>query len=200
MRPFQIHVVLIYFLTYTFHRNRSYMLIFLEEYEIFLVNFSLFKDFAIIWSNKFATFTSFPLSTLQIIVFRFLLFALRSHSYVVPPPPPILKDDELAFDVERILAHEVRGSRTRPQKFYLIKWLGYELEHNSWESKKILSSKVLKEYCDIVACSQERLTALKVLRVLMYTKRSIEKAIINKSKLMAQEFKIVYHLSRDAQS
>ena len=55
-------------------------------------------------------------------------------------PPPILEDDELSFDVERVLADEVRGSHMRPQKFYLIKWLGYGLEYNFWEPKKNLSS------------------------------------------------------------
>ena len=63
----------------------------------------------------------------------------------------------MSFDVERVLTHEVRGSR-RPQTFYLIKWLGYGFEHNSWEPEKNLSSEVLKEYWDTVARSQERLT------------------------------------------
>ena len=63
----------------------------------------------------------------------------RTSGKVQPPPPPILEDDELSFNVERVLTHEVRGSRTRPHKFYLIKWLGYGLEHNSWEPQKNLS-------------------------------------------------------------
>ena len=42
--------------------------------------------------------------------------------------------------------------------FYLIEWLGYGLEHNSWEPKKNLSSEALKEYWDTVAHSRERLT------------------------------------------
>ena len=46
----------------------------------------------------------------------------------------------------------------RPHKFYLIKWLGYGFEHNSWEPEKNLSSKVLKEYCNTVAHSHGRLT------------------------------------------
>ena len=87
-----------------------------------------------------------------------LLESYKTSGKVQPPPPPILEDDELSFDVERVLTHEVRGSRTRPQKFYLIKWLGYGLEHNSWEPEKNLSSEVLKEYWDTVARSRERLT------------------------------------------
>jgi hypothetical protein len=38
---------------------------------------------------------------------------------------------------------------------------------------------------------------IKVLRVLVCPIRSIEEAIINKSELLAWEFKIVYHLSKD---
>jgi hypothetical protein len=51
---------------------------------------------------------------------------------VQPPPPPILEKDELSFDVEHVLTHEVRGSSTRP---YLIKWLEYGLENCFWETK-----------------------------------------------------------------
>ena len=52
-------------------------------------------------------------------------FHPQTDGKVQSPPPPILEDDELSFDVERVLTHEGRGSRTRPQKFHLIKWLGY---------------------------------------------------------------------------
>ena len=69
-----------------------------------------------------------------------LLKSYKTSSKVQPPPPPILEDDELSSDVERVLTHEVRGSHTRPHKFYLIKCLGYGLEHNSWEPEKNLSS------------------------------------------------------------
>ena len=64
-------------------------------------------------------------------VFHISLLKSYKTSEVQPPPPPILEDDELLFDVERVLIHEVRGSRMRPQKCYLIKWLGYGLEHDS---------------------------------------------------------------------
>ena len=64
---------------------------------------------------------------------------------------------ELSFDIERILIHEVRDSCTRPHKFYLIKWLGYGLKHNSWELEKKLSLEVLKEYGDTMKRSHERL-------------------------------------------
>jgi hypothetical protein len=60
--------------------------------------------------------------------------------------------------VERVLQHEVRGSRSLPVKFYLIKWLGYGLEHNSWEPESNLSPEVLKEYWDSVVRANERLS------------------------------------------
>ena len=77
-------------------------------------------------------------------VFHISLIKLyKTYDKVQPPPASILEDDELSFDVERVLTHEVRGSRMRPQNFYLIKWLRYGLEHNSCEPVKNLSSEVL---------------------------------------------------------
>ena len=92
-----------------------------------------------------------------------LLKLYRALGNVQPLPPPILEeeDDDLLYDVERVPAHEIRDSCTRPQKNYLIKWLGYGLEHNSWEPEKNLSLEVLKEYWDIVARSEERLAQKK---------------------------------------
>ena len=39
----------------------------------------------------------------------------RASGNIQPLPPPILEkeDDDLLYDVERVLAHEIRGSRTR---------------------------------------------------------------------------------------
>ena len=56
-----------------------------------------------------------------------LLKSYKTSGKVQPLPPPILEDDELFFDVEPVLTYEVGGSHMRPQKFYLIKWLGYGL-------------------------------------------------------------------------
>ena len=63
---------------------------------------------------------------------------------VQPPPLPVFEEDA-SYEVERVFSHEDRGSRSRPKKFYLIKWLGYALEHNSWEPEMNLSVEVLKE-------------------------------------------------------
>jgi hypothetical protein len=76
---------------------------------------------------------------------------------VQPSPLPIFEEDA-SYEVERVLSHENRGSRSRPKKFYLVKWLGYALEHNSWEPECNLSVEVLKEYWDAVAKSEDRLT------------------------------------------
>jgi hypothetical protein len=85
-----------------------------------------------------------------------LLKPYRVSGKIQPLLPPILEeDDELSFEVERVLAHEVRGSSTKPQKHYLIKWLGYGFEHNVWEPEKHLSLEVLKEHWDTVAHSQK---------------------------------------------
>jgi hypothetical protein len=51
-----------------------------------------------------------------------------------PPPLPILVDGELEFEVEAILSHRKRRvSHGQPKVEYLVKWLGYGEEHNSWE-------------------------------------------------------------------
>jgi hypothetical protein len=64
-----------------------------------------------------------------------LLNAYRSDGSVHPPPPPTLVDGELEYEVERILLHRdrhpVRGYKMKRE--FLIKWLGYGPEHNTWE-------------------------------------------------------------------
>ena len=113
-----------------------------------------------------------------------LLKSYKTSSKILPPPPLILEDDELSFNVERILTHKVRGNRMRPQKFYLIKWLGYGFEHNSQEPQKNLGSEVLNflEYWDTVARSQEWLNTIKVLRVLASVPNNINKRSNHKKK------------------
>jgi hypothetical protein len=60
---------------------------------------------------------------------------LRSGAYQPPPPPELMEDGELEFQVEAVLDYRERkvgGSRkTVPE--YLVKWLGYSHEHNTWE-------------------------------------------------------------------
>jgi hypothetical protein len=68
-----------------------------------------------------------------------LLKKYRDNGKVQPPPPPIEIDDSLEYEVERVLGHrEVkRGKGTR--KEFLVKWLRYEHEHNTWEPDKHLT-------------------------------------------------------------
>ena len=79
-----------------------------------------------------------------------LLNAYRSDGSVHPPPPPTLVDGELEYEVERILLHRdkhpVRGYKIKRE--FLIKWLGYGPEHNTWEPEANLKNcpELLSEY------------------------------------------------------
>ena len=86
-----------------------------------------------------------------------LLRPYVADDMVQPSPPPIFEENA-SYEEERVLSHEDRGSHSRPNKIYLIKWLGYALEHNSWEPECNLSVEVLKEYWDAVAKSEDMLT------------------------------------------
>jgi hypothetical protein len=61
----------------------------------------------------------------------------------VKPPPLLIFEQVASNKVERVLSNEDRGSCSCPNKFYLIKWRWYALEHNSWESTSNLSVEVL---------------------------------------------------------
>ena len=70
----------------------------------------------------------------------FQISLLKSYKIFIkiqPLPLPILEDDKLLFNVEQVLTYDVRGICTRPRNFYFIKWLGYGLEYNFSEQKKI---------------------------------------------------------------
>ena len=79
-----------------------------------------------------------------------LLNAYRSDGSVHPPPPPTLVDGELEYEVERILLHRdkhpVRGYKIKRE--FLIKWLGYGPEYNTWEPEANLKNcpELLSEY------------------------------------------------------
>jgi hypothetical protein len=86
-----------------------------------------------------------------------LLKKYRDNGKVQPPPPPIEIDDSLGYEVQRVLGHrEVkRGKQTRKQ--FLVKWLGYEHEHNTWEPEKHLThcKGLLADYLANVAASPQ---------------------------------------------
>jgi hypothetical protein len=85
-----------------------------------------------------------------------LLRAYRRDGRVQPPPPPITVDGDLEYEIERILSHRDRKYGQRIKKEYLIQWLSYGPEHNSWEPEKTLlknAKEVLQEYLDAVNSS-----------------------------------------------
>ena len=72
----------------------------------------------------------------------------RNDGRVQPPPPPIEIDDSLEYEVERVLDNRKvkRGKSTKTE--FLVKWLGYGPEHNTWEPEKNLTNckEILEEY------------------------------------------------------
>src|ERR1700719_37791 len=61
-----------------------------------------------------------------------------------PPPPATIKDDHLEYDVEAILDVKKVGRGVR----YLVKWLGYPAEENTWEPRWNLTNvtQALKDF------------------------------------------------------
>jgi hypothetical protein len=53
------------------------------------------------------------------------VFLIKSH----PPPPPVEIEGELEYEVEQILDSQLFRGKLQ----YLVKWVGYTEEHNTWE-------------------------------------------------------------------
>jgi len=72
------------------------------------------------------------------------------------PPPLILIEGEEEFEVDRILDHGDRPLRKGHQRQYLVKWLGYGPEHNTWEPEQNLQNckQSLRMYWDSIAVTQ----------------------------------------------
>ncbi|SOV04612.1 uncharacterized protein UDID_17153 [Ustilago sp. UG-2017a] len=51
---------------------------------------------------------------------------------VQPPPPPVEVESDLEYEVEQIIDSKV-DHRYRDPLFYLVRWVGYGPDHNSWE-------------------------------------------------------------------
>ena len=51
---------------------------------------------------------------------------------MVPPPPPQLIAGDLEYEVEQVIDYDTG------RKKYLVKWLGYGHESNTWEPEKNL--------------------------------------------------------------
>ena len=53
-----------------------------------------------------------------------------------PPPPATIEDDHLEYEVEAILDVKKVGWGVK----YLVKWLGYPVEENTWEPRQNLTN------------------------------------------------------------
>ena len=88
-----------------------------------------------------------------------LLKPYRSDGRVQPPPLPVeLEDGSEWFQVERVCMHRERAvgkKRKQVRRSYLIKWLGYGDEHNSWEPESNLTPVCLQEYWNSKSRVQE---------------------------------------------
>src|ERR1700730_11899901 len=60
----------------------------------------------------------------------------RPSKKLPPPPPPTIDDDHLEYDVEAILDVKKVGRGVK----YLVKWLGYPVEENTWEPRRNLTN------------------------------------------------------------
>jgi hypothetical protein len=81
----------------------------------------------------------------------------RDNGKVQPPPPPIEIDDSLEYEVERVLGHRNVKRSKGTRKEFLVKWLGYEHKHNTWEPEKHLThcEDLLADYWVNVATSPQ---------------------------------------------
>ena len=74
-----------------------------------------------------------------------LLKPYKSDGRVLPPPPPEMIEGEFEYEVEAILSHRFKRGN---QLEYLVRWLGYGHEHDTWESEENCanSSELVTEY------------------------------------------------------
>ena len=70
----------------------------------------------------------------------------HKNSHIEPPPPPEVVDDELEWEVERIINHRLvkRGRQNKLE--YLIKFLGYGPEHNMWQDDVGNCEQLVQQY------------------------------------------------------
>lgn len=66
-----------------------------------------------------------------------LLKQFYSDGRSQPPPPPIEIDGENYYLIERILDHKI--GKGRNARKYLVRWLGYPPEHDTWEPESIIA-------------------------------------------------------------
>ena len=81
-------------------------------------------------------------------VFHVSLFKpYRSGTNDIPSPPePDIVDGLPYYKVDKILSHRVRKIGRRKVQEFLIKWLGHDDTHNSWEPRQNLTDDLLVDY------------------------------------------------------
>lgn len=68
-----------------------------------------------------------------------------------PPPPPVEIEGDFYYKVERVIDHRWRRiGRSKPKLEFLVKWLGYAHEHDTWEPEINLetASEYVQQYFD----------------------------------------------------
>lgn len=68
-----------------------------------------------------------------------LLKHYHSDGRVQPPPPPIEVEGEKYYLVDRILDHKFTGKGRGTSRKYLVRWLGYPPEYDTWEPERNLA-------------------------------------------------------------
>ena len=93
-----------------------------------------FKILSVVGDSKLAYKLDLPKTMKIHPVFHVSLLKEYHDDGRVQPPAPFSFDGETYYHVERILDDRLstRG-RKSPHRQYLVKWLGYGPEHNSWE-------------------------------------------------------------------
>jgi hypothetical protein len=64
------------------------------------------------------------------VIHMSLLKPVAPGTSLSAPPTPIMVDGDLEYEVESIASHRFLG---HGKLQFLVKWLGYGVEHNTWE-------------------------------------------------------------------
>ena len=87
-----------------------------------------------------------------------LLKAFKSDGHTrPPPPPPITIAGDLYYDVDQVVDHREKKVRKKVAKEYLVKWVGYDAEHNTWEPEAHFEHcpQVVEQYWELVNLRKE---------------------------------------------
>ena len=68
------------------------------------------------------------------------------------PPLPIILEDEVYYEVDKVLKHRNRKRGRKMHREYLIKWKGYDNSYNSWEAEDNLTEFTVEDYWNKRQC------------------------------------------------